>query len=151
MAILAQFFCGRDEGHIFIADASGGDPLITGFPLGLLFPKLSTTSQAFSKGAKAKPERRCDLWSSRLLSTALKTKWYGLFLTIFYLYPFHALPTKEGFLGFRNPVCYTPSASTLPVCRRGPRLDRKPVIALEIPQDLRYARLEAERVADFQW
>src|SRR4051794_30492659 len=42
--------------------------------------------------------------------------------------PFHALPTSEGFLGFRNPVCYLPSASALPVCRRATRLGSNPVV-----------------------
>ncbi|HEU4874788.1 MAG TPA: CHAT domain-containing protein [Pyrinomonadaceae bacterium] len=150
MAILAQFFCGRDEGHVFIADAKGGDPSITGFPLE---PVVSETLDYFKgilEGGESEAGEALRSLVEPIVEHSAEDEvvWIVPHNILHYL-PFHALPTKEGFLGFRNPVCYTPSASTLPVCRRGPRLDGKPVISIGDPtQDLRYARLEAERVAE---
>lgn len=150
MAILAQFFCGRDEGHLFIADARGGDPLITRFPLKPIYAEtIDYFASILTNGQSEAGEALRSLVEPIVEHSAEdEVVWIVPHSVLHYL-PFHALPTKEGFLGFRNPVCYTPSASTMPFCRRGPRLDGKPVIALGDPtQDLRYARREAESVAE---
>jgi CHAT domain-containing protein len=150
VAILAQFFCGRDEGHLFIANARGGDPLITRFPLEPVYAQTVDYIRGIVETGESEAGDALRSLVEPIVehSAADEVVWIVPHSILHYL-PFHALPTKEGFLGFRNPVCYTPSASTLPVCRRGPRLNGQPVISLGDPtQDLRYARSEAQSVAE---
>jgi CHAT domain-containing protein len=155
MAILAQYFCGRDEGHLFIADARGGDPHITHFPLHAVyeairdyFKRLIGTGESGTGENQAGDALRSLVQPIVEHSVENEVVWIVPHDILHYL-PFHAIPTTEGFLGFRNPVCYTPSASALSVCRRGPRLDGKAVITLGDPtRDLAYARREAESVTE---
>jgi CHAT domain-containing protein len=149
MATLAQYFCGRDEGHLFIAGARGGDPWRTRFPLQAVYDEIDDYVAGLygEGGAEAGEALRSLVQPIVERSVENEVIWIVPHGILHYL-PFHAIPTTEGFLGFRNPICYTPSASMLPVCRRGPRLDGKAVITLGDPTgDLAYARREAESVA----
>lgn len=150
MAILAQYFLGRDEGYLFIVDASGGDPTVTRFPLAPVHDGMVHYLRGFTAGGEIEAGEALRTLVQPIVEHSKEDEvvWIVPHQSLHYL-PFHAIPTTEGFLGFRNPVCYTPSASTLPVCRRGPRIDGKAVITLGDPtEDLAYARREAESVAE---
>ena len=152
MTVLAQYFCGRDTGHVFIADSRGGEPSVTTFPLEPLYDELSDylgkiSGEDGSGSGDAGDALRSLVQPIVEHSTEDELVWIVPHGLLHYL-PFQAIATAEGFLGFRNPVFYTPSASALPICRRAPRLDGKPVIALGDPTgDLLYARREAQVVA----
>lgn len=150
MAILAQYFFGRDEGYLFIADASGEDPVITRFPLRAVYDGIIDYLERLSGNGEIEVGEDLRTLVQPIVEHSIEDElvWIVPHQFLHYL-PLHAIPTTEGFLGFRNPVCYTPSASVLPVCRRGPRIDGKAVITLGDPTgDLEYALREAERVAE---
>lgn len=150
MAILAQYFFGRDEGYLFIADANGGDPAIIRFPLNAVYDGIVDYLGGISRSGEIEAGEALRSIVQPIVEHSAEDEvvWIVPHQFLHYL-PFHAIPTTEGFLGFRNPVCYTPSASALPVCRRGPRIDGKAVITLGDPTgDLEYARREAESVTE---
>ena len=148
MAILAQFFCGRDEGHIFIADASGGDPLITGFPLGLLFPKLSTTSPGILEGSESEAGEALRSLVEPIVEHSAEDE-------VVWIVPHNICTICRSTHFPRRKASWV--FATLSATRPAPPPCLFVVVvqdlmeachSAEIPQDLRYARLEAERVAE---
>jgi CHAT domain-containing protein len=150
MTVLAEYFCGREEVYLFIAGAHGGGLQVTRFPLQPLYEEIPAYLGRFLGESGGETGGALRSLVQPIVEHSVEDEVacivpHGMLHYI----PFHALPTSEGFLGFRNPVCYAPSASVLPVCRRATRLGGNPVVVAGDPTgDLKYARREAENVAE---
>lgn len=150
MAVLAEYFCGRDGGYLFLAGVGSREPEVTTFPLHPLYDEVADYfGRVLGEGGGEPGESLRALVQPIVDGTREDEPVWIVPHGILHYLPFHALPTPEGTLGFRNPICYGPSASALAVCRNGPRLDGGTVVAAGDPTgDLAYARREAERVAE---
>jgi len=150
MTMMAEYFCGRDEGYLILADARSEEPEITPFPLDPLFDEISEYFQHLIGAGGSEVGMSLQSIVQPVVERTREDEliWIIPHVILHYL-PFHAIPTRDGILGFRNPVCYGPSASVLPLCRSGPRLSGKAVVTLGDPTgDLIYARREAMGVAE---
>lgn len=152
MPILAEYHCGREGGHLFLIRADRDEPIVLMFSLEAVYEELvgflQGVMQPSAPDVEAGPGLR-SLVEPIVRHAAEDEQVWIVPHGLLHFLPFHAVYTDEGYLGFRNPVCYTPSASTLRVCRRGPRLNGKPTMVLGDPtEDLKYARREANAVGE---
>jgi CHAT domain-containing protein len=151
MAILAQYHLGRERGHLFLARAGGGEPTVVEFSRAGVYEELADFLRAVVEPSS--PDIETGPGLRALVEPIARNTTEGEQICIvphgvLHYLPFHALDTGDGLLGFRNPVCCIPSASTLRICRRGPRLGGKPSVVLgDSLEDLKYARREADAVA----
>src|ERR1700751_5725751 len=150
MAVMAEYFCGRDEGYLMLATADSMEPSITMFPLDPLYDEvIAYFEYLLGEGEGGVGQLLRSVVQPIVERTQENELIWIIPYGILHYLPFHAVPTSDGILGLRNPVCYGPSASALRLCRQGPRLTGKAVVTLgDSTGDLTYARREAEGVAD---
>ncbi|QOZ09249.1 CHAT domain-containing protein [Bradyrhizobium sp. CCBAU 51765] len=150
MTLLAEYFCGRDEIYLFIASARRSNLHVTRFPLQPLYEEITVYLGKLLRAGSSEAGNALRSLVQPIIEHSNEDEVVCVvpYDMLHYL-PFHALPTSEGILGFRNPVCYAPSASALSVCRGATRLGGNPVVVAGDPTgDLKYARREAESVAE---
>ena len=96
MAILAQCFCGNDEGYLFIAGARGGDPLITRFPLKPVYAETVDYLKGIVETGESEAGDALRSLVEQIVehSTADEVVWIVPHSILHYL-PFHALPTRK--------------------------------------------------------
>ena len=146
MSILAQYHIGQDEIYLFIIKKDLAQPKVFKIDTGSFYEEFETClTKLFNTEVVLNPGEVIRSLIQPLIdeSEENETIWIVPNKVLQHL-PFHALSIGNTFLGLRNPVCYTPSASTMIYCRKGPRFKGGKILGLGDPtNDLKYARVEA--------
>lgn len=110
MAILAQYFLGRDEGYLFITGAAGGTLEIIRFPLGAMNDGIVDYFKRLDEQGEQKAGEALKSLVQPIVEHSVEDElvWIVPHGILHYL-PFHAIPTTEGFSDSAIPFVIHPA------------------------------------------